>query len=254
VYGGITSTKKTHDAWIGPPERSIEDKESVAVPVWAGVGATVVNGALLSVRSKAWSPLICAWIQPRRVYLRSQGPPERKSTMKRHHLHVLVPGTFVASALALAVGVGAQTTPPAETPPVVTEAPASPTGGHHHMDSAEKAARQADMKSECQAMMAKKQEMEDKLKAMDAELDKLVAEMNAAKGSNKADAMEKPMAAVINQLVAEQKACRSMMMEMQPAMMAHMMHHMEMMQGMEGAMKCPMMKTGDAPETETKEK
>ena len=23
VYGGITSTKKTHDAGIGPPERSI---------------------------------------------------------------------------------------------------------------------------------------------------------------------------------------------------------------------------------------
>ena len=174
--------------------------------------------------------------------------------MKKHHMKVLVPGIFVATALALAVGVGAQTPPPAETPPVVTEAPASPMSGHHQMDSAEKAAQQADMKSECQAMMAKKQEMQDKLKAMDAELDKLAAVMNAAAKSDKVDAMEKPMAAVINQLVAEQKASRSMMMKMQPAMMAHMMHHMEMMQGMGGAMKCPMMKTGDAPETETKEK
>jgi Skp family chaperone for outer membrane proteins len=172
--------------------------------------------------------------------------------MKKHHLKVLVPGIFVAIALASAVGVGAQTPPPAETPAVVAEAPASPMSGHH-MDSAEKAAHHADMKSECQAIMAKKQEMQDKLKAMDAELDKLVAEMNAAEGPNKADAMEKPMAAVINQLVAEQKASRSMMMEMQPAMMAHMMHHMEM-HGTEGAMACPMMKTGDAPETEAKEK
>ena len=76
-------------------------------------------------------------------------------------------------------------------------------------------------------MMAKKEEMQDKLKAMDATLDKLVAEMNAAKRSKEVDAMEKPMAAVINELVAQRKAFRSMMMEMQPAMMEHMMHHME---------------------------
>jgi hypothetical protein len=171
--------------------------------------------------------------------------------MKKHHLKVLVPGIFVATALALAGGVGAQTPPPATTPPAVTEAPAPPMTGHHQMDSAEKAAHQADMTSECQTMMAKKQEMQDKIKAMDAELDNLVAAMNAAAKSDKVDAMEKPMAAVINQLVAEQKACRSMMMEMQPAMVAHMMHHMEMKQGMDGAMKCPMMTAGDAPETGT---
>ena len=76
------------------------------------------------------------------------------------------------------------------------------------------------MKAECEAMMAKKQEMQDKLQAMDATLDKLVAEMNAAKGSKEVDAMEKPMAAVLNELVAQRKALRSMMMEMQPAMMA----------------------------------
>ena len=82
---------------------------------------------------------------------------------------------------------------------------------------------------------------------MDATLDKLVAEMNAAKGSKEADAMEKPMAAVINELVAQRKTLGSMMMEMQPAMMAHMMRHREM-HGAMGAMECPMMKTGNAPE------
>ena len=52
VYGGITYTKTTHDAKIGPVELSIKDKETVHVPVWAGVGAIVVGGALLLVRKK----------------------------------------------------------------------------------------------------------------------------------------------------------------------------------------------------------
>jgi hypothetical protein len=104
------------------------------------------------------------------------------------------------------------------------------------------------MKAECQAMMAKHQEMQDKLKAMDIELDKLVAVMNAAKSSKEADALEKPMAAVINELVVQRKAFLSMMMEMQPAMMTHMAHHMQM-HGTKGSMECPMMKHGHSPDT-----
>ncbi len=52
AYGGITYTKTTHDAKIGPVELSIKDKETVHVPVWAGVGAIVVGGALLLVRKQ----------------------------------------------------------------------------------------------------------------------------------------------------------------------------------------------------------
>lgn len=52
VYGGITYTKSTHEAHMGPLEFSIKDKETVAVPVWAGVGAIVVGGALFFVRGK----------------------------------------------------------------------------------------------------------------------------------------------------------------------------------------------------------
>ena len=52
VYGGITYTKSTHDTKIGPLELSITDKETVNVPVWAGVGAIVVGGALLLVPRK----------------------------------------------------------------------------------------------------------------------------------------------------------------------------------------------------------
>ncbi len=52
VYGGITYTKSTHDTKIGPIEVSVTDKETVNVPVWAGVGAIVVGGALLLLRRK----------------------------------------------------------------------------------------------------------------------------------------------------------------------------------------------------------
>jgi Skp family chaperone for outer membrane proteins len=172
--------------------------------------------------------------------------------MKKHHLKVLVPGIFAATALALAVGVGAQTPPPPGHTPTAKSPHAAPMTGHHK-DSAAMAQHDADMKTECQSMMAKKQGMQDKLQAMDAALDKLVAEMNAAKGSKEVDAMEKPMAAVINELVAQRKASRSMMMEMQPAMMAHMMHHMHM-HDTKGAMECPMMKSGNAPEPKAEEK
>jgi Skp family chaperone for outer membrane proteins len=170
--------------------------------------------------------------------------------MKAHHLEVLVSGVFAAAALALAVGVGAQTAPPPVAPPDAKSTQATPMPGHHKGPA--KVAHEADMKAECDAMMAKKQAMQDKLQAMDATLDTLVAEMNAAKGSKEVDAMEKPMAAVINELVAQRKASRAMMMEMQPAMMAHMMHHMRM-HGTKGAMECPMMKTGTAPEPKAAE-
>jgi TRAP-type C4-dicarboxylate transport system permease small subunit len=52
VYGGITYTKTTHDAKVGPLELSIKDKETAHIPVWAGVGAIAVGGALLLLRKK----------------------------------------------------------------------------------------------------------------------------------------------------------------------------------------------------------
>ncbi len=165
--------------------------------------------------------------------------------MKELRFQALAPAAFAAVALALAVSAGAQT-PPAPAPP------AAPMTGHQ-MDKAAGAKSDADMKAECQAMMAKKQEMQDKVKANDAKLDKLVAEMNAAKGSKEMDAMEKPMAAVINELVAQRKSSHSMMMEMQPEMMAHMMRHMDMKDS-KGAMACPMMKMDMAHEDKAAEK
>ena len=52
LYGSFTYTKETHDAKIGPLEVSVKDKETVNIPVWAGVGAIGVGGALLLFGSK----------------------------------------------------------------------------------------------------------------------------------------------------------------------------------------------------------
>lgn len=47
VYGGFSYTKETHEAKIGPIGLSVKDKQTVHVPVWAGVGAVLIGGALL---------------------------------------------------------------------------------------------------------------------------------------------------------------------------------------------------------------
>jgi TRAP-type C4-dicarboxylate transport system permease small subunit len=49
VYGSFTYTEDTHRAKLGPLEVSVKEKERVNIPVWAGVGAIVVGGALLLV-------------------------------------------------------------------------------------------------------------------------------------------------------------------------------------------------------------
>jgi TRAP-type C4-dicarboxylate transport system permease small subunit len=46
VYGGFTYTKKTHEAQIGGLELSVQEKETVDVPIWAGVAA-IIGGAVL---------------------------------------------------------------------------------------------------------------------------------------------------------------------------------------------------------------
>lgn len=48
AYGSFTYTRETHDVKLGPIEMSVKDKETVNVPVWAGVGAIVVGGLLLA--------------------------------------------------------------------------------------------------------------------------------------------------------------------------------------------------------------
>ena len=49
AYRQFTYTQETHDAKVGPVEFSVKDKETVRIPMWAGIGAIVIGGGLLLV-------------------------------------------------------------------------------------------------------------------------------------------------------------------------------------------------------------
>ena len=52
VYGGFSYTKQTSAVKLGTVELSVQEKETVNVPVWAGVAAIVAGGLLLALGSK----------------------------------------------------------------------------------------------------------------------------------------------------------------------------------------------------------
>jgi hypothetical protein len=47
MYGGFSYIKDTHTTKLGPISLTVQDKERVNVPVWAGVGAVAVGAILL---------------------------------------------------------------------------------------------------------------------------------------------------------------------------------------------------------------
>ncbi len=52
AYGSFSFTKETHSAKLGPIELSVKEKQTVNVPVWAGLGALAVGVVLLVVGRK----------------------------------------------------------------------------------------------------------------------------------------------------------------------------------------------------------
>lgn len=46
-YGSFSFTKATHEAKLGPLTMSVEEKQTVNLPAWAGVAAIVAGAALL---------------------------------------------------------------------------------------------------------------------------------------------------------------------------------------------------------------
>lgn len=52
LYGKFSYTKETHDIKLGPIEMSVAKKQTVNVPLWAGVGAILGGGALLLYASR----------------------------------------------------------------------------------------------------------------------------------------------------------------------------------------------------------
>lgn len=47
LYGGFSYTRDKTAVKLGPLEVSVKERETVNVPIWAGVGAIVVGGLLL---------------------------------------------------------------------------------------------------------------------------------------------------------------------------------------------------------------
>ena len=47
AYGGFSYTKDTTAVKLGPLELTVQEKQTVNVPLWAGVGAIAVGGLLL---------------------------------------------------------------------------------------------------------------------------------------------------------------------------------------------------------------
>ena len=52
AYGGFTYTKDTDRVELGPIHLEVKDKETVRIPIWTGVLAAVLGGALLANRSR----------------------------------------------------------------------------------------------------------------------------------------------------------------------------------------------------------
>ena len=48
VYGGVSYTKDTTAVKVGPLELTVQEKETVNVPLWAGIGAILVGGVLVA--------------------------------------------------------------------------------------------------------------------------------------------------------------------------------------------------------------
>lgn len=107
-------------------------------------------------------------------------------------------------------------------------------------EPAQATAEDRKMPEACRKMMERHEEMRDRQQEMDAELDRLVETMQAARGDAKLEAT----AAVVAELVDQRKAMHRSMMGMCAGMMEHTSSHMDPAQGEQRGMKsCPMMKT-----------
>jgi len=51
--GGFSYVKDSHTASVGPLELTVQDKQTVNVPVWAGLGAVAIGTFLLLAGKKS---------------------------------------------------------------------------------------------------------------------------------------------------------------------------------------------------------
>jgi hypothetical protein len=52
VFNQVTYTEEEHEAQIGPIEIGVEERETVRIPMWAGIVAVVVGAGLVLIPAK----------------------------------------------------------------------------------------------------------------------------------------------------------------------------------------------------------
>lgn len=52
AYGGFSFTRETHEVQLGPLQFSVQEKQTVNIPIWAGIAAVVAGGLLLAMKNK----------------------------------------------------------------------------------------------------------------------------------------------------------------------------------------------------------
>ena len=52
VYGGFRYTKDTTAVKLGPIELMVKEKQTVNIPLWAGIASVIAGGALLVLGGK----------------------------------------------------------------------------------------------------------------------------------------------------------------------------------------------------------
>jgi hypothetical protein len=55
AYGGFSYTKDTTAVKLGPIELTVKEKQTVNIPLWAGIASVIVGGALLVLGGKGRS-------------------------------------------------------------------------------------------------------------------------------------------------------------------------------------------------------
>lgn len=52
AYGGFTYTGRSHEAQVGPFSLMMQDRQTVAIPIWVGIAAVLAGGVLLLVPAR----------------------------------------------------------------------------------------------------------------------------------------------------------------------------------------------------------
>lgn len=52
IYGGISYTRKTHEAKLGALTISIQEKQTVYIPIWVGLISMIAGGTVLMIKQK----------------------------------------------------------------------------------------------------------------------------------------------------------------------------------------------------------